>query len=308
MRTLKFIFIGSAIFFLSSKLIGQQLPQYSLYMYNPYIVNPAYAGLENELQVRSTTKYQWTGITDAPRTFNLSFSNTALDAKMGYGAWVYTDVAGPTRRIGVQGSANYLSNITESLKFSIALSGGISQYAIDGDKIIIRDTNDPILNNTLSSKVIFDAKVGFFLYHKKYFLGLSVPNLTQSRIDPFFDGQSIGVLEPHFNLMAGYNYILNDDITLKPSMLLKYVEPAPFKIDINLLFDYKNRFWFGGGYRINDGIIALVGVDLNNRMQFSYAFDIITSNLSSYSGGVHEISIGLNFTKPEPKLNKEVLE
>lgn len=286
----------------------QQLPQYSLYMFNPYIVNPAFAGTTNEVQVRSTNKYQWTNITDAPRTFNLSFTNSALDEKMGYGGLVFTDITGPTRRIGAQFSSAYHAKISETLKISFALSLGFTQYAVDGDKISVRETDDPILQNRLSSDIIFDGKAAFYLYHENYFFGLSVPNITQTKLEPFDDQASIGNLEPHYNVIAGYNYVLNDNITLKPSVLLKYVQPVPFRIDMNLTAVYQDRFWIGGGYRINDGIIALAGADLNNRMQITYAYDILTSDLSSYSGGIHELTLGLNFTKMKTKSSEESLE
>ncbi|NND77794.1 MAG: type IX secretion system membrane protein PorP/SprF [Flavobacteriales bacterium] len=291
--------IGFSLAF--SKVNAQQLPQYSLYMFNPYIVNPAYAGVSNEVQIRSTNKYQWTGITDAPRTFNLSFTNTAFEDKAGYGGIVYTDVAGPTRRIGAQMSGAYHAQISESLKISLGLSLGFTQYAVDGDKISIREGDDPILQTRLSSDLVFDGKAAFYLYHEKYFFGLSVPNITQTKLEPFDDLGSIGNLDPHYNVLAGYNYELNEDITLKPSVLLKYVEPIPFRIDMNLTALYQDRFWIGAGYRLNDGIIALAGADLNNRMQITYGYDILNSDLSSYSGGVHELTLGLNFTKPEAK-------
>ena len=227
---------------------------------------------------------------------------------MGYGGLIFTDITGPTRRIGAQLSSAYHAKISETLKMSFGLALGFTQYAVDGDKISVRETDDPILQNRLSSDIIFDGKAAFYLYHEKYYFGLSVPNITQTKLEPF-DGQAaIGNLEPHYNVIAGYNYVLNDDITLKPSVLLKYVQPVPFRVDMNLTAVYQDKFWIGGGYRINDGIIALAGADLNNRMQITYAYDILTSDLSSYSGGIHELTIGLNFTKMTSKSNEEILE
>lgn len=287
-------------------LTSQQLPQYSLYMFNPFVINPAYAGVNNQVEIRSQNKYQWTGINDAPRTYNLSFTNTAKEATIGYGGHVFTDVTGPNRRIGVQGAFAYHFNLTETLRGSIALSAGVTQFALDGDKINIRESNDPIISSKLASDYLFDVKTGIHLYHDRYFFGIAIPNVLQNEVDVFETGSPVGQLEPHYNLMGGYFADLNEDFTLIPTVLLKYVEPAPFKIDLNLVARYQDRFWLGGGYRFEDGIVALAGCELNNRVQISYAYDIINSNLKSYSGGVHEVLIGLNFTKPEPK-SKEAL-
>ena len=302
-----FKILFDALVFLSSAMVyGQQLPQYSLYMLNPFSINPAYAGVENQVEIRSQNKYQWTGISDAPRTYNLSFTNTAMGTTLGYGGHVFTDVTGPNRRIGVNGAFAYHFNVTETLRGSIGVSMGVTQFALDGDKINVREGDDPIVSSRLSSDYLFDVKTGIHLYHEKYFFGISIPNLLQNEVNVFELGMPIGQLEPHYNVMGGYFFDLNDDFTLSPSALLKYVEPAPFKIDLNLIAKYQDRFWLGGGYRLNDGIIALAGCELNNRIQISYAYDIINSNLQSYSGGVHEVLIGLNFTKPTPKSKEEL--
>ena len=51
---------------------GQQLPIYSQYMMNKFLINPAVAGSEGYTAFNLTSRKQWLGIKDAPLTFAAS--------------------------------------------------------------------------------------------------------------------------------------------------------------------------------------------------------------------------------------------
>ena len=51
---------------------SQQLPQYTQYMLNEMAINPAVSGKDDYADVRSNNRYQWVGVTDAPRTYMLT--------------------------------------------------------------------------------------------------------------------------------------------------------------------------------------------------------------------------------------------
>ncbi|MGZ4086135.1 MAG: type IX secretion system membrane protein PorP/SprF, partial [Bacteroidia bacterium] len=66
MKRLVYIFI-LVLVLMESK--AQQLPQYTQYMLNELAINPAVAGKDQYADMRSNNRYQWVGITDAPRTY-----------------------------------------------------------------------------------------------------------------------------------------------------------------------------------------------------------------------------------------------
>ena len=125
---------------------AQQLPQYTQYMLNQMAINPAVAGKDDYADVRSNNRYQWVGLTDAPRTYMLTLHAPLKNRHMGLGTQVYTDIAGPTRRVGISLSYAYHMNITKKTKLSFGVSAGIQQWGIDGHKIILHDEGD---NNLL---------------------------------------------------------------------------------------------------------------------------------------------------------------
>ena len=147
-------------------LQAQQLPQLTQYQFNDYVFNPAVAGSRQFFELRSGHRYQWVGIQDAPRTFTLS-GTTPIGKNMGVGGYIFTDIVGPTRRTGVQFSYAYHLKLTEDLKLSLALSGGLLQFLIDGSKITLHDQGDPTMDDQLRGELKPDATFAFYLYHRR---------------------------------------------------------------------------------------------------------------------------------------------
>ena len=69
MKKISFLILA---FIFSGSLYSQQLPQLTQFMDNNYVLNPAFSGMEDYYQVRTSIRNQWTGIADAPSTTILS--------------------------------------------------------------------------------------------------------------------------------------------------------------------------------------------------------------------------------------------
>ena len=87
--------------------LAQQLPHFSQYYLNDYLINPAVGGSRPYFEGKSAHRYQWEGITDAPRTYTLSVNGPTKNQKMGFGGYIFTDNVGPTRRTGFNASYAY---------------------------------------------------------------------------------------------------------------------------------------------------------------------------------------------------------
>ena len=146
---------------------AQQLPQYSQYMLNQMAINPAVAGKDEFAEVRSNSRLQWVGITDAPRTYILTLQGPIQDKNMGLGMNLYTDIVGPTRRTGLTFSYAYHLKLQKELFLSMGLSAGILQWGIDGSKITLHDEGDLQLLTTYQTTYVPDFGAGFYLYKKK---------------------------------------------------------------------------------------------------------------------------------------------
>ncbi|MEO8587784.1 MAG: type IX secretion system membrane protein PorP/SprF [Flavobacteriales bacterium] len=277
---------------------AQQLPQLTQYQFNDYVFNPAVAGSRPFFELRSGHRYQWVGIQDAPRTFTLS-GTTPLGKNMGVGGYLFTDIVGPTRRTGVQFSYAYHLRLTDDLKLSLAVSGGLLQFLIDGSKIDLHDQGDPTMDDQLRGELEPDAKFAFYLYHPHFWFGACAPQLLHNKVY-FFDTQSetLSRMENHYYITGGYRFLLGEDWKLEPSFMVKYVAPVPAKIDLTATVRYKDAFWLGGSYRTNDAWCAMVGCWIKQNFQFGYSYDIITSNLNNYSTGTHELMLAITIGRP----------
>jgi type IX secretion system PorP/SprF family membrane protein len=95
------------------------------------------------------------------------------------------------------------------------------------------------------------------------------------------------------NATAGYKFNLNQNLTLMPSVLMKFMSPAPVSIDGSLQLEYKEWLWTGLSYRHKDAIIAMAGLNINNKFKFGYSYDFSLSRFNNLSSGGHEIVLGL---------------
>ena len=102
-------------------LRGQQLPHYTQYMFNDFIINPA--GVHNYYQIRTNHRFQWVGLVDPPMTNSISFYGPHAKLDMGYGGAIYNDVTGPTSRTGITGSYAYNIAVTDEIRLSMGIEG-----------------------------------------------------------------------------------------------------------------------------------------------------------------------------------------
>jgi type IX secretion system PorP/SprF family membrane protein len=292
-----FIFIFGIM--LLANLNAQQLPQYTQYMLNEFAINPAVAGKEEYADMRSNNRYQWIGITDAPRTYVLTVHGPLKLKNMGLGMNLFTDIVGPTRRVGLNFSYAYHIKLNEETKLALGLSAGILQWGIDGHKLVLHDQGDENLLTQYQTTYVPDFGGGILFHHKKWYFGIAVPQLYQSKINLYPGTETTGKLVMHFNVNGAYRFDLGEDFKLEPSFLLKYATPAPFKIDAGLRVIYKDQVWLGGAYRHNDAYTALIGFLIKNYIMLGYSYDFPTTNIRKYSSGTHEIMLGLRFSKKQ---------
>jgi len=279
---------------------SQQLPQYTQYMLNEMAINPAVSGKDDYADVRSNNRYQWVGVTDAPRTYMLTLHGPIKVKNMGIGMNLYTDIVGPTRRTGLNFSYAYHMKVKDDMLLSMGLSAGVLQWGIDGSKLILRDDGDQNLLSTYQTTYVPDFGAGLY-FHKKdrFYFGLSLPQIYQAPIKLYEGAGKNSKIVNHFNLNGAYKFDLGDDFKIEPSFLVKYEIPTPPKIDVGMRVIYQEQIWLGGAYRHNDAFTALIGYFYKNYLMIGYSFDFTTTNIKKYSTGTHEIMLGIRFSRKQ---------
>ena len=276
----------------SLSVFAQQEPQYTQYMYNMSMINPAYMINEPSLiEVGALYRTQWVGIDGAPKTTNL-FANIPLNEKIELSVNYLNDNIGGninTSENVFNVDSAYKINLNKTLNLSFGLKIGFDHlnFSAIGSNV----STDPSFGNT--SKTVLNIGAGAFLFHKNYYVGLSSPNLIPT--DLSINNDLIYSNSVHGFLIAGYIYELNDLFKIKPSTVVKIVGGAPVSFDISANMLYNNKFELGLSYRYQDAISGLAVFNITRDLRLGYAYDFNTSELKSYNNGSHEFMLIYRF-------------
>jgi type IX secretion system PorP/SprF family membrane protein len=289
------ILIWLALVVGSGTLIGQQLPQYTQYMFNDFVINPAIAGVYDYYQIRTNHRFQWVGLVDPPLTNSIAFYGPHAKLPMGYGGYIYNDVTGPTSRTGATASYAYNIAVSGDMRLSMGISASLLQYRIDGTQLNPKDVSDPSILNMVSTSYMPDAGIGVYLYAKDFYVGLSAAQLLNNNVKIFENKNGFNRLKTHINLTGAYRYEIDRDWVLEPSVMIKGTAPKELSFDITAKTEWKKMVWGAISYRYSEAIGILIGYSYEETLLFGYSYDIGISSIRKYNSGTHEIMIGYRF-------------
>ncbi|PQJ20106.1 PorP/SprF family type IX secretion system membrane protein [Nonlabens tegetincola] len=279
----------------TSVVQAQQDPQYTQYMYNQNIINPAYAGTKEGLSVTSLYRQQWSGVVGAPETITFSGSAPVGD-RVGLGLSFINDVIGPVNEKNIYADFSYKLQVGQKTTLALGLKAGVTFHNVDLATVGTTQPGDPLFSERLN-ELYPNIGAGAFLYGENWYTGFSVPNmLSATHLDE--NGLEFGSETQHFFLTAGYVFDLSDTVKFKPHTLIKGAFDAPISFDVNTNFLFNNRFELGVGYRYEDSFTGLFGVNLTDTLKVGYAYDRVVSDISVASDSSHEVFVTFDLSFP----------
>ena len=136
--------------------------------------------------------------------------------------------------------------------------------------------------------------VGVYFNTEKYYAGVSVMNLIQSKVklQTAATGSELHDVRT-FIAMAGYSFAVGRNIHLIPNVMVKS-EFKTVQTDVNLLVQYKDNFYGGVAFRgysgkSLDALAALVGIRVYKDFSIGYSYDFSLSALNNANSGSHEV-------------------
>jgi type IX secretion system PorP/SprF family membrane protein len=305
---------------------AQQRPQYTQYVLNNYLLNPAISGIENYTDIKVGYRKQWAGIDNAPQTSfvtanwnlgsgylwknalslpdngddpmdrNYMQNYTSSPAHHGMGVIAVYDKLGPLSRLDASLTYAYHLQLSNTYNLSVGVAAGVSRVALDINALTFEDQTrvDPSISNGIPSQLKPDLSLGIWLYSGRLFAGASVQQILQQKLSFTSDpNYNMGKEVPHFFITAGYKLYIDDEVSATPSIMVKQVSPVPASVDVNLKVSFRDRLWLGGSYRKDDSFSAMAGINISKLLNLTYAYDFTTSGLNQVSNGSHEIVLGL---------------
>ena len=272
--------------FCAHLLAAQQQPEYTQYMYNTMLINPAYAGSSGPFEASLLHRSQWVGIEGAPKTQSFGMHGK-LGKSVGLGLNALNDRIGPSSQFAVNAAFAYHLVTGKETRLALGLNAGLDVLNVNWSKGKYYGPNDVILNDNINEvRPLMGA--GAYFYGDKWYVGLSAPNLLA--LNSYDPGEEVVFQRRnHYYFMGGYVFGLSDQLLLKPAILATVVEGAPISLDISANFLFMEKFSFGVAHRITDSVSALVGLQLAKSFFVGYAYDYSVSKLNKYNDGSHEI-------------------
>ncbi|MDW7694044.1 PorP/SprF family type IX secretion system membrane protein [Flammeovirgaceae bacterium SG7u.111] len=276
---------------------AQDISGNTLYMQNRYGINPAFAGSENGVFGALQSRSQFSGLSDAPRTYMFNV-HAPIKNNIGLGGGFTSDSRGAFDYTSGELAASYRVGISSRDILQFGLSTGYIKNSLRASSIATNqyvDSSDPTLETGFFNETSFRFRTGVWYQHEAFDISVSFPELL-------VEGQKF---HEHIIAMASYKFEFNGDWQLMPSVIYQSLPYGSDQADVNLKLEWKNLIWLQGGYRSNKSGLFSAGIKYNS-INIGYAYEMASQELSNISNGSHEILLAINI--PVKRKKKELTQ
>jgi len=301
---------------------SQQLPLYSQYLYNKFLINPAHAGSDGFTSYNITAREQWIGYSGAPRTYSLSFQTRILKrgyklnqnifnrtvfrprttGRVGLGGYVFSDKNGLVQRTGFQTSYTYNLWIQDYTQLSLGLAFTGYHFKINVDERSFEESYEPLLYDNLRRGVFIpDVDFGVYILNPRYDIGFSALQMLGAAAKIGNYAYKNYWMDRHFYLFGSYTFYSGVKAEIQPSLLLKMSEQIRPQADIGLTYNYDQTIWAGLAYRTGGALITNIRYKFipshvkMTSVYIGYAFDFTLNKIQRVTYGTHEVTMALKF-------------
>jgi type IX secretion system PorP/SprF family membrane protein len=260
--------------------IAQHNSSYSQYMFNGLLINPAYAGSNDALNLTALYRKQWTGIDNAPNTLSFTAHTPLKNKKVNLGLILINDRYGITEHMKASLIYAYRVKLFRG-SLSFGLLGGVDSYTMDWSRVKTTQQGDASFSSNGQKRIYPEAGFGIYYHSQKFFLGLSAPDLYYNTFS----------VNRTMALSAGGLLNVSDNFKIKPAVMVKYILNSPVDANISSTFYWKDIVGIGVGYSYNTSLIGLLDLKINDQFRIGYSYDYATTALSKYSTGSHEVML-----------------
>ena len=296
-----FVFLCVGISQSKAQFFDMHLTQY---MHNTLPWNPGYAGMSGKINAFVNNRNQYMGIDGSPTTtfIGADMALNVLGNQGGVGLMIFNESIGFYNNLLIQGIISQKFDLGEG-KLGVGLNFGVVNMVLDGTKFIPKPTgnfengyhsdSDGSIPTTEVSGIGFDSGIGVYYKAPKFHAGISIMHLFNP--EPNFKDEFNVYIPRIVYMSAGYNHALWEvPVTLMPSFMVRKSEGI-WSFDLNMNVLYRERYWAGLSYRLQEGLAAIVGLELPSGLKVGYSYDIPMSAVTLRGGGTHEVLLGYVF-------------
>ena len=295
----KLSFIIFIFFGFSQMAVAQIEPMYGMYRFNALALNPAQAGTTVSPEISGLSRWQWSGIEGAPNTSSITF-NTPYKQNVGFGATIISDRLGPVSDFYVGLDYGYHIRLNNKLKLSSGLRLGIINHRVDLTNRQIVDQNDPAFKTNMNTGYRINPGLGFLLTGENFFAGVSMPRLLRYSFGTLYNVSAYKDVS-HTFLYGGWNKVINQDITFRPSVNVNFSPDAPISLDVNAMVTLNRILDLGLMLRGGDAVGLVLGYRASPNLYLGYSYEYPTSVINRVSFMSNEVALRFTLGAVESK-------
>jgi type IX secretion system PorP/SprF family membrane protein len=259
---------------------AQHNSDYVQYMFNGLLINPAYAGSQEALNVTGLYRRQWAGMKGSPVTLSFSGHSALKNKRHSLGVVVESERYGLFSH--TKAGLAYAFRIPAGRgKIAIGAQGGVDAYSYSWSGIRVADANDPSFSGVPTRNIYPDFSAGIYYQTKSFYAGVSNPRMLGGGSNYFNT----------WNATAGYVARLSEDFRLKPAALVRYVPSSPVSTNLSATIYYQEIVGAGFGCTLGNSIMAYTDIRINEQLNAGYGYQRQLNKLGTYSGGSHEVML-----------------
>lgn len=268
-------------------------PLAAQYFLNPYIANPAMAGIDTGLHICVTYQKQWSDVPGAPEAKALT-ADYMFGKRVGLGMNLYNDKAGLLNSTKV--AFTYAYHLPLSLHGESALHFGLSAA------FIARRLDTKSINGDISDEYIyaynrrdnyFESDFGMAFTRKGLTLQASVPNVIS-----FVENKPVdqGINRALFFAAAGYKFEVGEQLSsIEPKLCFRGVKGYDNIVDAGANFIFlRNLLNVFGMYHTSKSFSTGAGINYRSIGGLQFTYTSQTAGLSNYTNGTFELNLLLH--------------
>jgi len=313
----------TALLLLAGTSAAAQDPIFSQFYAMPMQLNPGFAGSAFAPRVGVAYRNQWSGFSNAYRTYAVFYEQSLERLNSGIGFNLEGDNAGDGIFKTTRFSAVYAYrlNVTDNFALKLGVEAGAHQTNLDWQRLIFPDQIDPIggigdgtgeVPPETNTRTQLDISAGLLALSEKFYVGFSLKHLNTPNESILFVNDNLAQGLPlRYTLHGGTELVVKKGNKVRaPSFIspnFLFVSQGPYQ-QLNVgAYAGLGAIIAGGWYRHtfsnSDAVILMAGFR-EGVFKMGVSYDVTVSGLSGRSGGTYELSLGILFDQNE-KLRKK---
>ena len=254
------------------------------------LYNVANIGVEGDFIFHLGSRTQWMEFEGAPRSIIGHFEKRLdSDPRIAFGVSLNGDMIGVTDTRSGNFAMSYKIPLDGAQMLSMGFGFSINQFTYNRSQLDPVWT-EPLMEMDDYSKTLPNFSFGILMASKKYYVGLSAPQLLTTKLH--LDTSQIMALNfrsMHIYISGGFEGG-DEKKGFSPNFILKYVPNMPVQLDFNIEYIKYYAYRFGVGFSTGHDMLFHLGYDVGTTMKIRYTYGLPVFDHFGFSPS-HQFSI-----------------